>query len=1095
MSAPSQVTVTYEDPYGLAERFLPLLKSRLPLQQLHWKSLLSQQGTVKTIAQLDCLLVPHKNLPEQQHQYASVLDRPYLNLFLVQCDDAEAYKTVVRQQVRTWFSAVASKKDQEWMIIHCISASEANVKSGPKILGLRNSVLDRIRSDFNSNTSKRDQCCRINFAADKKDFEQELDDFVLEMKSCLMSSLDKRVQDHQDQISRMEAQRTLPGWNYCTYFILKEGLADTLENVSLYSDSLAILDELEVAFKELQESSQLEHFEAGSPTVQDADSALPDLSAKEYRQMIMQNKITVFDFSTYLFSRQVVALRHSIQAHDLLTRSLRFVTSMSRLFTPEHASSPWLAETWVLTTISSVLSQVEAMSHDESLASPRADLRALYRDTLCSLRDRVLQDEGLATQIPVSLRQTLILQADDYRQYLTDLTQSIIDDLQLSGRHNSAAVWVAQLARLHAANKEWPQVVALLSSIPESLSVLSAICDLYLTALRETGDTTTYLITILEHAKQLKSSSSSLSSDHIQEIATLAALDTTENVVWPTDDFLSVTLSKYPRTSLTSVEADLTIDWTLSIPFGIWDICATLKRDSGELMHLLANQVCLVPGRQVLTVSTNDIRAGNYALESITFSMGRLSLLQADEGDNIPFLIPIFSHPGLDMSLHRPRLIHVRHSDPAVVIRIRCSSTLQVCTLQCIRSLQNEIDWSKAVATEIESGTPFAVSVQDDKMTFAALPASSTIECLIPFTGPKSQSTRLAVKLDYLIDGQRSSWQTDLSTSTALPLAVDVQDYFRAGQLVSNFKVGANTDASFLLSESSYTGQQSGEMAESPKYKNIFVGPQQATQLVFKIPANPSSKMFDLDLCYRSLEEELLTASRSVLLDLGNEVDAPGEVLGSLWSILQEHLPRQCDMSSSVARGVFDLRPLDESSIHEELVKVHPSHRSTALKLLLAVFSHTYNVAKEGNPATLRISVDYPLPAVVHTIAMTPESTTAVLNRYLSAELSIVASTAWAAEQRVSNYWFEVEVDESQWVYAGQRRGMLVLQDGQFEATIGLIPLTMGFLTLPRVEVFSLEPDAVNEMHQKSGQIQVVSDREAHEQTVQLGLMRTVVAV
>jgi len=56
----------------------------------------------------------------------------------------EQYKTSLKEKIKYWLNIIEAKKNQEWMII-CISG-ESNTKS---ILGIRTSIYDKIKSDFN----------------------------------------------------------------------------------------------------------------------------------------------------------------------------------------------------------------------------------------------------------------------------------------------------------------------------------------------------------------------------------------------------------------------------------------------------------------------------------------------------------------------------------------------------------------------------------------------------------------------------------------------------------------------------------------------------------------------------------------------------------------------------------------------------------------------------------------------------------------------------------------------------------------------------------------------------------------------------------
>ena len=78
----------------------------------------------------------------------------------------------------------------------------------------------------------------------------------------ILSSFDLRVREYEEHIREKESQRGLPGWNFNTYFNLKEGLARGFENVGLFDDALAVYDELSAGL-EIIVHEQLEGTSSG----------------------------------------------------------------------------------------------------------------------------------------------------------------------------------------------------------------------------------------------------------------------------------------------------------------------------------------------------------------------------------------------------------------------------------------------------------------------------------------------------------------------------------------------------------------------------------------------------------------------------------------------------------------------------------------------------------------------------------------------------------------------------------------------------------------------------------------------------------------
>ncbi|KAK4980764.1 hypothetical protein LTR28_002249 [Elasticomyces elasticus] len=151
-------------------------------------------------------------------------------------------------------------------------------------------------------------------------------------------SFDLRVSQYEEDIRERISQRTLPGWNFCTFFILKEGLAKVFESVGLAEDALVIYDELALGLDNLvreeaaadspassqHHSEELQHqmhamrhlLAAAVQNVEENQAAQLriwtdkpiDSSRKNYREAIVSTNVSTFDFLCYIFAKQLALL-------------------------------------------------------------------------------------------------------------------------------------------------------------------------------------------------------------------------------------------------------------------------------------------------------------------------------------------------------------------------------------------------------------------------------------------------------------------------------------------------------------------------------------------------------------------------------------------------------------------------------------------------------------------------------------------------------------------------------------------------------------------------------------------------------------------
>lgn len=156
-------------------------------------------------------------------------------------------------------------------------------------------VFDRLKTDFN-----KDNVVKLEEKTFAEDFIKM--DVAVRIRDGVVEEFVRRTIMYDKEMKKSESNRTVPGWQFCHFFLIKEGLAFTFEQFKLPVNAHGMYQQLMSFLNSSTDSVRFNKF-----IDEDDFTIFPilDTSIKNYRQLMYETRISEFDFNNYVFARQI----------------------------------------------------------------------------------------------------------------------------------------------------------------------------------------------------------------------------------------------------------------------------------------------------------------------------------------------------------------------------------------------------------------------------------------------------------------------------------------------------------------------------------------------------------------------------------------------------------------------------------------------------------------------------------------------------------------------------------------------------------------------------------------------------------------------
>ncbi|KAK7014963.1 trafficking protein particle complex subunit 10 [Favolaschia claudopus] len=885
------------------------LLAQLPLRNIHWKSF---SRPIRTIQELDISLVPLESLRDEHASQvpATLLEKPFLNMYLVTCEDAdlETYKTTIKRQVKDWHAVVSSRKNQEWLILHVVRP-DARTQGG-NFFQLKGSVLDKLKGDFN--TDRRDRCVQLAWNAGSQN-PAVWAEFLNKLKDGLLSSFDSAISQREDEVKRSESQRQMPGWNFCTFFTLKESLAGSFQGVNLFEDALVQYDELEASFYQVLKEKNLSWF--GSlitPTPNDDSSPLLSISKKPYRDLILANTISVFDFRIYLLARQCSLLaKIDGRINEVSKKAAAFLGAFGRRLSEVETLPEYFVESWIYSSALSVVDQCDTWAAGLNLQGAMLSTFNAGKGELLELARHQLDVIGVKIgHLPVrppfsnshhppsssgsatsdkKISSADILQclqtSDAFYDIYVGITNRAIDMYAKAGRrkfalklHGSLAALDVHRGRLaaalttytslpaHYAPHMWTSLESLMLSLALDthaeldktrdrewihilLSFLKTFVDTVgLDLLMHEDDRVEYVSRLVQ---SMKDSATVLESDlsHPEHPAISIKVASAAKLAGDKDgSFL-----------------DVVIHNNLPCVVPIDEVVALLVGRDSERLRFSAHIDGVTPGKTQATLFCPTSSAGTYILDSTEARISHL-VLQWAHKKPVPgrkalsrrSSVALVRIPrdllAMDVRLQQPNSIELgRPSSLLVAVSTGRNNIAKASIKFHVPSVT--FRYSQVALTDGNTDQD-TLQADDSSISVLNLSEASHLEFLIPYSDASAfHAIKVDVEVDYITVAEPSITRTlhlARVVATTLPISVNVQDFFRGNRLFSKFTVSTTSHQHVRISDAQLQFPDGG----LDGLKVVACSPQ-ARSVVTVTPAQPANFLFYLDSANGPVGESL----------------------------------------------------------------------------------------------------------------------------------------------------------------------------------------------------------------------------------------------
>ncbi|KAL1443188.1 hypothetical protein MTO96_030405 [Rhipicephalus appendiculatus] len=343
--------VTYAGDKQVFKALEPLLLEGLPQEPVEWTR---SYGRGPKTVRVECRFVEYDAAQLSREKDGRLLDQAHLHVYCTDCNDLEAYRSRVRDEIIEWMSQLKEAGIYDWMLV-AVEPTDARRANKAKLLS-RATVCVQVSTDSSGS---------VGVAA-----------LLGRLRQLLLHATGRHLGRYEELIRMQRERRTAPQWSFLHFFFLQEELAFVLEALGLYDEALVQYDELDALFTQVvinSASGEMPEWlcqlaQLGCEAWGGLRLGLDPAHSPE-RQLLQRSKGSLLQLRNYLFSRQCALLRQQNRTSEMASRTLSFLhNTVHELAILEVTTPPGAVACWVFTSCLEVLSACEGDGPAEEVA-------------------------------------------------------------------------------------------------------------------------------------------------------------------------------------------------------------------------------------------------------------------------------------------------------------------------------------------------------------------------------------------------------------------------------------------------------------------------------------------------------------------------------------------------------------------------------------------------------------------------------------------------------------------------------------------------------------------------------------------------------